>query len=194
MIIWLNGAFGAGKTQTAYELHRRLENSFVYDPENAGFFIRENLPPALCPDDFQDSPLWRSINAEMLASIAGRYSGHIIVPMTVTNQAYYDEITGALPEECALRHFILCAGRETLLKRLASRLEGASSWAARQIDRCVQAFDADFGGDRIPTDDMSIDRVVERVAELAGLTLTPDSRSPLRKRLDRAAVQWKHIR
>lgn len=43
-IIWINGAFGAGKTQTAYELHRRLENSFVYDPENIGFFLNQNLP------------------------------------------------------------------------------------------------------------------------------------------------------
>ncbi len=46
-IIWLNGAFGAGKTQTAYELHRRLENSFVYDPENIGFFFNQNLPSEL---------------------------------------------------------------------------------------------------------------------------------------------------
>lgn len=30
MIIWLNGAFGSGKTQTAYELHRRLRNSYIY--------------------------------------------------------------------------------------------------------------------------------------------------------------------
>ena len=44
MIVWLNGAFGAGKTQTAYELRRRLPGSYVYDPENAGFFIRDNLP------------------------------------------------------------------------------------------------------------------------------------------------------
>lgn len=28
MIIWLNGAFGAGKTQTAYELRRRLSGSW----------------------------------------------------------------------------------------------------------------------------------------------------------------------
>ena len=57
MIIWLNGAFGAGKTQTAYELHRRLPGSYVYNPENAGFFIRDNLPPGLERDDFQDFPL-----------------------------------------------------------------------------------------------------------------------------------------
>lgn len=30
MIIWLNGAFGAGKTQTAYELRRRLSGSWGY--------------------------------------------------------------------------------------------------------------------------------------------------------------------
>ena len=57
MIIWLNGAFGAGKTQTAYELRRRLPGSYVYDPENAGFFIRDNLPPGLGLDDFQDFPM-----------------------------------------------------------------------------------------------------------------------------------------
>lgn len=28
MVIWLNGAFGAGKTQTAYELRRRLPGSW----------------------------------------------------------------------------------------------------------------------------------------------------------------------
>ncbi|HBD65376.1 MAG TPA: tunicamycin resistance protein, partial [Clostridiales bacterium] len=44
MIIWINGAFGSGKTQTANELHRRIKNSYVYDPENIGFFIRDNIP------------------------------------------------------------------------------------------------------------------------------------------------------
>ncbi|MFC4777768.1 AAA family ATPase [Paenibacillus sp. GCM10023252] len=43
MIIWVNGAFGAGKTQSASELHRRLPNSFVFDPENAGYYIRKNM-------------------------------------------------------------------------------------------------------------------------------------------------------
>jgi adenylylsulfate kinase-like enzyme len=32
MIIWINGAFGSGKTQMAFEINRRLENSYVYDP------------------------------------------------------------------------------------------------------------------------------------------------------------------
>ncbi len=43
MIIWINGAFGSGKTQTAFELKRHLQDAFVYDPENIGYFIRENI-------------------------------------------------------------------------------------------------------------------------------------------------------
>ena len=40
MILWLNGAFGAGKSQMAFELARRLPRAFVYDPERAGCFMR----------------------------------------------------------------------------------------------------------------------------------------------------------
>ena len=44
LILWINGAFGSGKTTISYELNRRIPNSFVYDPENIGFFIRKNIP------------------------------------------------------------------------------------------------------------------------------------------------------
>ncbi|NII70905.1 AAA family ATPase [Microbacterium ulmi] len=33
MLIWINGAFGAGKTHTAFELQRRLVGAHVADPE-----------------------------------------------------------------------------------------------------------------------------------------------------------------
>ena len=42
MILWINGSFGAGKTTVAYELERRLEKAFVYDPENIGYFLRKD--------------------------------------------------------------------------------------------------------------------------------------------------------
>ena len=35
VIIWINGGFGAGKTTLAQELHRRLPDTVVYDPEAA---------------------------------------------------------------------------------------------------------------------------------------------------------------
>lgn len=131
MIIWLNGAFGGGKTQTAYALQRRLPGSYVCAPEKAGYFLRTNLPSGLRPSDFQDLPLWRTLTADMLCFLAERHPGHIIVPMTLVNRAYYDEIIGALSREHDVRHLILWASRETLRKRLASRLERRRSrWTA----------------------------------------------------------------
>lgn len=194
MIIWLNGAFGVGKTQTAYELRRRLPSSCVYDPENAGFFIRDNLPPGLGLDDFQDFPMWRTFNLEMLDYAASRYDGHIIVPMTVTNRAYFDEIVGALSKKHEVRHFILWASKETLLKRLASRLESGRSWGARQIDRCLRAFERDITEEKIDTDDLTIDEVADKIAALSGVTLDRDNRSRFRRKLDRLMIQVKHIR
>lgn len=194
MIIWLNGAFGAGKTQTACELCRRLPNSYVYDPENAGFFIRDNLPPGLERDDFQDFPLWRSFNFEMLDYAAAHYEGHIIVPMTITNRAYYDELVGALANRHEVRHFILWASRETLKKRLASRLEGPNSWGHQQIGRCLRAFETEITEEKIDTDGVNLYQVVHRIGELCGLPLSPDRRGPLQRLAHRLTTQIRHIR
>jgi hypothetical protein len=46
----------------------------------------------------------------------------------------------------------------------------------------------------IVTDNMSIDEVVEEIAELCGLDLVDDNRSTLKKKLDRIVVQMNHIR
>ena len=194
MIIWLNGAFGAGKTQTAYELHRRLPGSYVYDPENAGFFIRNNLPPGLERDDFQHFPMWRAFNRDMLDYAAARYEGHLIVPMTITSRTYYQELVGALAKKHELRHFILWASRETLKKRLASRLEGPNSWGNQQIDRCLRAFETEVTEEKIYTDDMNLYQVVDKIGELCGLALPPDRRGPVQRLAHRLTTQIRHIR
>lgn len=194
MIIWINGAFGVGKTQTAYELRRRLPGSFVYDPENVGFLLQKVIPPPIQADDFQDYPMWRAFNLDILDYCLQRYTGPIIVPMTVTNRRYYDELIGALSKRTEVRHVILCAKRETLLRRLASRFETPRSWAAQQIDRCFKAFDEDIPGCRINTDEMDIYQVVEKIASLSGVSLTEDKRSAFRRFFDRIAVKCRHIR
>ena len=53
MLLWINGPFGGGKTQTAHEIRRRLPGSVVCDPEHPGFGLRRMLPPDL-RGDFQD--------------------------------------------------------------------------------------------------------------------------------------------
>ncbi|MDE6914261.1 MAG: AAA family ATPase [Lachnospiraceae bacterium] len=194
MLIWINGAFGAGKTQAAYELQRRLPNSFVYDPENIGFFLQKNIPPSIHMDDFQDYSMWRTFNLDILDYCLQRHAGPVIVPMTITNKQYYNEVIGILSKKFEVRHIILCAGRETLLRRLASRFETPRSWAARQIDRCMKAFEEDITGYRIDTDDMNIYQVVEEIASLAGIALAEDDRSICQRFFDRIITQCRHIR
>lgn len=195
MIIWINGAFGSGKTQTAHELHRRIPHSFVYDPENLGFYIRKNIPKEIKRADFQDYPIWRDGNYEMLKQIDHEYDGVIIVPMTIVNREYFQEIVGKLrADNIMVNHFVLSATKETLEKRLRSRGERKNSWPARQIDRCIKAFEDEIFHQRIDTDHMSIERVVETIASLSDIKLLPDNRNKFKKRLDRVGVQLKQLR
>ena len=174
MILWINGTFGSGKTQTAEELHRRIPGSFVYDPENVGFWIRANEPKSLQKDNFQDEPLWRTVNRDMLLHLAENYHGTILVPMTLVNAQYYREIiTSVRDRGTELLHFLLYPSRETVKKRLASRFESEHSWAWQQIERCYAAFDDPIFENRIVNDSMTVSETAEVIAKTAGITLMP---------------------
>lgn len=195
MIIWLNGAFGAGKTTCAFELNRRLPNSFVYDPENVGFFIRKNIPRELYKPNFQDHEEWRSFNHTMLTKLYQEFKGTIIVPMTIINSQYYEEIIQQLINDGAvLKHYILYADKETILNRLNKRLRRGDTWAKSQIDQCIYAFNNDITEEKIITDNRSIDSVVDEIAKKSGLHLFPDNRAYLNKLIDRTITLIKHIR
>jgi len=172
MILWINGTFGAGKTQTAAELHRRIPNSYIYDPENVGYWIRENEPKSLQADNFQDEPLWRSVNRDMLLHLNANYDGLILVPMTLVSTQYYEEIITALRKQGTdIRHFLLYPSQETVKKRLASRGEGENSWAWQQIGRCYEAFEHPIFENRIANDTMTIPETAEKIAEMTGLVI-----------------------
>ena len=195
MIIWINGAFGSGKTQTAYELHRRIPDSFVYDPENVGYYIRENIPKQITKSDFQDYYLWREMNFSMLKYIATEYSGTIIVPMTIVNPDYFREIAGELREEdFEIQHFTLCASRETLLKRLRSRGEGKNSWAAQQIDRCLRGLENDIFQYHLDTEKLSTEEVAETIALMLDISLLPVSKRAWSRFLQRIKILIEYIR
>jgi hypothetical protein len=196
MILWINGAFGSGKTQTAFEINRRLENSYVYDPENIGYFLRRNMPGEIVRGDFQDQVLWRTFNYEIIKNISAKYGGHIIIPMTLHNKNYYEEIIGKLLREgIGIDHYILGASRETILRRLSKRLEKKDSWAAGQIDACINGFkELREHCVYLDTDDLSIGEVAESIAQRSNLALKDDKDTELIRRLKRTILQIKHIR
>ena len=116
MLRWINGPFGGGKTQTAHEVQRRLPGSVIRDPEHVGFGLRRMTPPHL-RGDFQHLPAWRQGVYEVLDLALTKHPGTVIVPMTVTESAYFRETVGRLRERGHdVRYFALLAERQTVLR------------------------------------------------------------------------------
>lgn len=198
MLIWLNGAFGAGKTHTAHELQRRLADAWVSDPELIGFAIHTMLPPDVRAD-FQDLPQWRTAVVETLEQAVAAADGPVIAPMTLVRTDYFDEIVGGLRGRGVdVRHFTLVASPATLRARLRTRLAHLlgrdETWAIRQIDRCVTALADQRFAVQVPTDERTVDEVVEEIAEHAGLKLVRPRLSPARFQARRLVVGVRHIR
>lgn len=193
MIIWLNGAFGAGKTQTAYELKRRLPGSMVYDPEVAGAFLQKVIPKEAATGDFQDYPMWREVTYSTLAYLNKSYKGIILVPMTITEPLYFWETIGRLRKEgIDLHHLTLRVSRETLAKRLRSRGEGGDSWSVAQMDRCLEALEAELFAEHLDTDELTVSETAESIAARLQLRLRKDDRSRFGKFLTRWFVQLRN--
>ncbi|MFE8939908.1 AAA family ATPase [Streptomyces sp. NPDC007872] len=208
MLIWINGPFGGGKTQTAYELRRRLPGSVVCDPEHVGFGLHRMTPPGL-RGDFQDLPAWRQGVYEVLDLALRRHPGVVIAPMTVVEPRYFDETVGRLRAAGHdVRHFALLAERATVLRRLrergfghAARVLGGKdaplrreSFAVSKLDLCLDRLRGEEFAEHVRTDRLTVPRVADRIAASAGLTLAPDTDGPLRARLRRAAVGARHLR
>ncbi|SNZ02685.1 AAA domain-containing protein [Terribacillus aidingensis] len=192
MIIWLNGAFGAGKTQTAITLQYRLPHAFLYDPEQAGLYIRKNLPNSMQKADFQNHPLWRSIVREHLAYLTTNTEGIILVPMTITDSSNYEEIIGQLRKDGhEVLHFVLAASAETLGKRLAKRGNKENSWAAQQIPRCMNGLANPLFENKLVTDELAVDEVAAAIAERAGLNLHKDCRPWWKVRWMQMTSRWR---
>ncbi|MFB7599767.1 AAA family ATPase [Streptomyces sp. NPDC056160] len=208
MLLWINGPFGGGKTQTAHEIRDRLPGSVICDPEHAGFGLRRMLPPAL-RGDFQDLASWRQGVVEVLDLALTLHEGVVIAPMTVTDPGHFAETVGRLRElGHDVRHFTLLAERETVLKRLRERGPGhllrraagknsgpdRESWAVQQLDHCLARLREPEFAEHLWTDHSTVPRTADRIAVLAGLELRPHTGGPLRTRLRQARVGIRHIR
>lgn len=208
MLLWINGPFGGGKTQTAYEIQRRLPGSVVCDPEHAGFGLRRMLPPEL-RGDFQDLAAWRQGVVEVLDLALTKHDGVVIAPMTVTDPEYFAQTVGRLRElGHDVRHFTLLAQRETVLRRLRERGFGRlvtalprrntglrrESWAVEKLDDCLERLREPEFAEHLWTDQSTVPKTADRIAVLAGLTLRANNESALRTWLRQARIGVRHIR
>jgi hypothetical protein len=209
MLLWINGPFGGGKTQTAHEIHRRLPGSVICDPEHPGFGLRRMLPPEL-RGDFQELTAWRQGVVEVLDLALTKHDGVVIAPMTVTDSVCFAETVGRLGElGHDVRHFTLLAQRETVLRRLRERGFGPllpylssvrnsaprrESWAVRQLDHCLERLGEPEFAEHLWTDESTVPKTADRIAVLAGLSLHPNREGALRTRLRQTRVSLRHAR
>ncbi|MFI9248810.1 NUDIX domain-containing protein [Streptomyces sp. NPDC053069] len=123
-VVWINGAFGAGKTTTARELIELIPNSTLFDPEIVGGALTHLLPAKRLAEvgDFQDLPIWRRLVVDTAAAMLAELGGTLVVPMTLLRQEYRDEIFGGLAARRIAVHHLLLAPAETILReRIAGR-------------------------------------------------------------------------
>ncbi|NUT97255.1 MAG: AAA family ATPase [Saccharothrix sp.] len=150
MIIWLNGGFGAGKTTLARELHQRLPDALVYDPEDVGLMLWKWMRPN---DDFQDLPSWRELVVATALSLRKHHAHTLIVPMSLVRDAYRAEILGGLADAGEeVLHVFLEADVDVLRERLGARApvsgdpgSGRSDldWALSRVDPSAGARQPD---------------------------------------------------
>ncbi|MFF7612233.1 hypothetical protein [Streptomyces lavendulae] len=88
MIVWVNGAFGSGKTTLVAELSGRWPEALVYDPEMVGFAVpRETLEQRIdgwtfFPDDPEREQRvrhWAKGRIEACAAAAGTLPGDTVL-------------------------------------------------------------------------------------------------------------------
>ncbi|HUR82540.1 MAG TPA: AAA family ATPase [Thermoanaerobaculia bacterium] len=131
VILFLNGAFGIGKTTVSRALAKRLPRAVVFDPEPLGILLQRIRRV----DDFQDLRAWRRLTIVGIR-LAHIFAKHVIVPMAFSNPAYLREIRDGVGES---KHVCLVASEEVVLARLRARGVDAGEWVMRRALECCAA-------------------------------------------------------
>ncbi|WP_042397659.1 NUDIX hydrolase [Streptacidiphilus carbonis] len=172
MIVWVNGAFGVGKTSTVRELQELLPDSTEFDPESVGVYLRYLLPAEdfASVGDFQDLAAWRSLVPDVAAALLAQHPGTLIVPMTLLRQDYRDEVFGALAARRIPVHHLLLHAEETILRKRIEEDQverGARQWRLDHLDRYREALAwLEQDAATVDTTDLTPRQAAERVAEL----------------------------
>jgi hypothetical protein len=119
VIVWLNGAHGAGKTTTSAFVQRLIPDSRVFDAEKVGETLMDITPGLPVTDNFQHWPPWRQLVVETARCVLDYTGGTLVMPMTVLVERYWHEIsTGLARHAIPVRHFVLHADQDTLRRRI----------------------------------------------------------------------------
>ena len=166
VVVWINGAFGVGKTTVSGALVREWDGAIMFDPERIGALLRPTIPRAWHTGDYQDFPLWRRLTVEAVSGLVTDYRRPVVVPMTLVKDACFREIIGGLRDGgVTVRHFALTASPATIRRRLLRRLVRPLSipWALARVEQCCEVLGRPEFHEQIDTDGLSVTDVTARI-------------------------------
>jgi tRNA uridine 5-carbamoylmethylation protein Kti12 len=183
MILWINGTFGSGKTTLSYELNYLIDHSLRYDPELLGEHLMKTIPKRIAENDFQHYKAWREMVVSVLSELSAKMPDTlIIVPMTLTNKKYRQEIFCELSGNgIQVAEVILTISADKLIENLKSRHENTKSWAFKQFKNKEKEIEACLDVNKLCVDNLLIDEVVQKVAKMFDFPLGKDKRNQLSK-------------
>ena len=160
--IWINSAFGAGKTSVTAELQSALPDARVFDPEIIGSLM-PHLGEAAETGDFQDIELWRRLVADTAIGLMDIHRADLIVPMTLVVESYTQAIVDRIAAAGHEVHmFWLSLPGDELRRRItaqvliaddAERDAEVRQWRLDQVDRCQLAAGSTHVGLAVPNHD-----------------------------------------
>lgn len=143
MIVWLNGAFGAGKTTTSSSLVTRSSQLREFDPEWVGYMLAKNLADHPVTD-FQQYPSWRHLVPVVADDIVQLTGQHLVAAQSVLVRDYWRELTAGLADlGHDVFHVVLDASADTLHSRIdADRKEPdhIRPWRHRHVEVYLEAL------------------------------------------------------
>lgn len=118
----------------------------MLDPELIGQVLRLWTPATADVADFQDLTSWRRMTRAAIAGAETDFARPVIVPMTLLNPDYFDDIVGWLRAHGSdVRHFCLVADKAVVTSRAAQRGDGTLGWVTANYDRYAASLrDATF--------------------------------------------------
>jgi hypothetical protein len=178
-VIWINGAFGAGKSSLTSAVRAAWPKAQMFDPEEVGFMLRDVVPPAPS-GDFQDLPIWRTLVTDVTVRLLEHYRRPLVMPMTVVVPEYLNDIfTGLAERGVDVRHFFLKTRHQTLRAQIIEqriwpdddvRDAEVRAWRLAQVDRCVAAVDALPEGTVLLDGELPTRQLAVHVLENIGVT------------------------
>lgn len=173
-VVWINGAFGVGKTTVANLLRDAVPGTVIVDPEEVGSLLRMTLQPVVPVHDFQEWGAWRDLVGATVTSVARELPlgsrGLVVVPQTITEETYWAQIIEGLGEVIELIPVSLRVEESEHRRRAEGDTEepGALRWRLAKFGRFEDTTWIDKSFTVLDTTGRSPEDTVDELIELIG--------------------------